>query len=97
MRTVFGDRSFGDLWDEIKLFFWRLFAPECYQTLWCKYQNLRKAMDERDEEYEIDISDADRKIKELEEKCRRLDARNRKLRMELLTKSVPAEKPAGRE
>ena len=54
-------------------------------------------MDERDEEYEIDITDADRKIKELEEKCRRLDARNRKLRMELLTKSVPAEKPAGRE
>lgn len=97
MRNVFGDRSFGDLWDSVKLFFWRLFAPQGYQTLWFKYQNLRKAMDARDEEYEIDITDADRKIKELEEKCRRLDARNRKLRMELLAKGGPAEKPAGRE
>ena len=97
MHNPFGDRSAAEIWELVKEWLWRIFAPRAYADLWQRYQYLRRAMDERDEEYETDITDADRKIKELEEKCRRLDARNRKLRMELLTKSVPAEKPAGRE
>ena len=97
MHNPFGDRSAAEIWELVKEWLWRIFAPRAYADLWQRYQYLRRAMDERDEEYEIDITDADRKIKELEEKCRRLDARNRKLRMELLTKSVTAEKPAGRE
>lgn len=83
MRNVFGDRSFGDLWDSVKLFFWRLFAPQGYQTLWFQYQNLRKAMDARDEEYETDITDADNRICELEASCARLEKQNKQLQMRL--------------
>lgn len=74
MHKLFGDRSAAEVWDLVKEFFWRVFAPNAYANLWHRYRNLRKAMDERDEEYEIDLTDADRRIAELERRCAELEA-----------------------
>lgn len=74
MHKLFGDRSAAEVWDLAKEFFWRVFAPNAYANLWHRYQHLRKAMDERDEEYEIDLTDADRRIAELKRRCAELEA-----------------------
>lgn len=66
MRKIFGDWPLPDLWDGLKALIWRIFAPSAYANLWRRYQSLRAAMDVRDEEYEIDITAADKRIAELE-------------------------------
>ena len=52
----------------------RIRGGAAYADLWQRYQYLRRAMDERDEEYETDITDADLRIKELEARCAALEA-----------------------
>lgn len=74
MHNPFGDRSAAEIWDLVKEWLWRIFAPRAYADLWQRYQYLRRAMDERDEEYETDITDADLRIKELEARCAALEA-----------------------
>ena len=74
MHNPFGDRSAAEIWELVKEWLWRIFAPRAYADLWQRYQYLRRAMDERDEEYETDITDADLRIKELEARCAALEA-----------------------
>lgn len=74
MHNPFGDRSAAEIWELVKEWLWRIFAPRAYADLWQRYQYLRRAMDERDEEYETDITDADLRIKALEARCAALQA-----------------------
>lgn len=62
--------------DYLKTLLWNLFAPNMYKLLYQRYMELRDALDERDEEYEIDITLAD-------EKNRALTAENLELRKRL--------------
>ena len=51
--------------DYLKTLLWNLFAPNMYKLLYQRYMELRDALDERDEEYETDITLADEKNREL--------------------------------
>ena len=62
--------------DYLKTLLWNLFAPNMYKLLYQRYMELRDALDERDEEYETDITRAD-------EKNRALTAENLELRKRL--------------
>lgn len=62
--------------DYLKTLLWNLFAPNMYKLLYQRYMELRDALDERDEEYETDITLAD-------EKNRALMAENLELRKRL--------------
>lgn len=62
--------------DYFKTLLWNLFAPNMYKLLYQRYMELRDALDERDEEYETDITLAD-------EKNRALTAENLELRKRL--------------
>lgn len=66
--------SAAEIWELVKEWFWRIFAPRAYNDLCQRYKYLRRVMDERDEEYETDITDADLRIKELEARCAALEA-----------------------
>lgn len=59
--------------DYLKTLLWNLFAPNVYKLLYQRYIEMRDALDERDEEYETDITLAD-------EKNRALMAENERLR-----------------
>lgn len=59
--------------DYLKTVLWNLFAPNMYKLLYQRYIEMRDALDERDEEYETDITLAD-------EKNRALMAENERLR-----------------
>lgn len=74
MHNPFGDRSAAEIWELVKEWFWRIFAPRAYSDLCQRYKYLRRVMDERDEEYETDITDADLRIKALEARCAALEA-----------------------
>ena len=69
--------------DYLKTLLWNLFAPNMYKLLYQRYMELRDALDERDEEYEIDITLAD-------EKNRALTAENLELkkRLDSLTDNI---------
>ena len=62
--------------DYLKTLLWNLFAPNMDKLLYQRYMELRDALDERDEEYETDITLAD-------EKSRALTAENLELRRRL--------------
>ena len=72
MHNPFGDRSAAEIWELVKEWLWRIFAPRAYADLWQRY--LRRGTDARDEEHETDITDADLRIKELEARCAALEA-----------------------
>ena len=69
--------------DYLKTLLWNLFAPNMYKLLYQRYMELRDALDERDEEYETDITLAD-------EKSRALTAENLELkkRLDSLTDNI---------
>ena len=69
--------------DYLKTLLWNLFAPNMYKLLYQRYMELRDALDERDEEYEADITLAD-------EKNRALTAENLELkkRLDSLTDNI---------
>lgn len=60
MHNPFGDRSAAEIWELVKEWLWRIFAPRAYADLWQRYQYL--------------ITDADLRIKELEARCAALEA-----------------------
>ncbi|MGM9670682.1 MAG: hypothetical protein ACI3XD_03810 [Oscillospiraceae bacterium] len=86
-------RSPSEWWDAIKQFFWRLFAPNAYASLYARYQNLRNNMDDREEEMRCDLVDTENKLRRVKAELQRTKDENQELRqrVEELTAKLEAQ------
>lgn len=82
----------SEWWDAIKQFFWRLFAPNAYASLYARYQNLRNYTDEIEEEMRCDLVDTENELRRVKAELQRTKDENQELRqrVEELTEKLEA-------